>query len=91
MGITHNPLRMEKGTPILLGVFIVSFLVNIFGGGFVASTEPGIGAAATEVQNHLFFITVPFVLINLVMLLTGALLIIRGIRHLFRKKQSSSS
>lgn len=76
---------MQKSTKILLGIFVISLLVAIFGGNIATSTQPPLGASVTEIQNHFFFVTLPFALVNFALLVSAVLLVIRGIRHYFRK------
>lgn len=76
---------MQKSTKILLGGFVISLLIIVFGSNIVDSTEPPLGSSAAEIQNHLLFVTIPFALVSLVFVISAALLLIRGDRHYFRK------
>lgn len=76
---------MQKSTKILLIVFIVSFLVIVFGGSLFDTPEPAIGASHVEIQRHLVLVTVPFAILNFAMTISGVILVMRVGNYIFKK------
>ena len=76
---------MRNSTKILLGIHIVSFLVMVFNGGTFVSTDPPLGASASEIDKHLFSVAIPLAIAAFASIVSGALLVIRGISHYLRK------